>query len=104
VLPISTLAFLLTAPHPWWGALPWFGVIVGSVILDARSGPERRQPALRLARWPFDAVLYVLAAMQLRSVALAAHGFSRGFWRVDTLVMFLRVGVNWTTAGSSRTS
>ncbi len=95
VLPISTLAFLLTAPHRWWGALPWLGVIVGSVILDQRSAPEHRQPAARLARWPFDAVLYLLAAMQLACVLLAAYTVSvHGFWRIDTLVMFLLVGVN----------
>jgi len=94
-LPVSTLAFLLTAPHRWWGALPWFAVIVGSVILDKRSAPEHRQPAARLARWPFDAVLYGLAAMQLASVALAAYVVSaNGFWRIDTLVMFVLVGVN----------
>ena len=72
VLPVTTLAFLLTAPHRWWTALPWLGVIVGSVLLDKRSAPELRQPALRLARWPFDAVLYVLAANQLLCVGLAA--------------------------------
>ncbi|MBS1106801.1 MAG: Alkane monooxygenase [Deltaproteobacteria bacterium] len=94
-LPTSTLAFLLTAPHRWWGALPWLGVIVGSVILDQRSAPEHRQPAARLARWPFDAVLYVLAAMQLACVLLAAYTVSaHGFWHIDTLVMFLLVGVN----------
>ncbi len=95
VLPLSTLAFLVTAPHRWWGALPWLAVIIGSVLLDVRSAPEHRQPAARLARWPFDAVLYVLAAMQLVSVALAAYVVSvNGFWRIDTLVMFLMVGVN----------
>lgn len=95
VLPVTTLAFLLTAPHRWWTALPWLGVIVGSVILDKRSAPELRQPALRLARWPFDAVLYVLAANQLLCVGLAAWTVAQhGFWRVDTLVMLLIVGVN----------
>jgi alkane 1-monooxygenase len=95
VLPATTLAFLLTAPHRWWGALPWFAVVVGSVVVDKRSGPERRQPAARLARWPFDAVLYVLAAVQIATVALAAQRVAAdGFWRVDTLVMVLLVGVN----------
>jgi alkane 1-monooxygenase len=95
VLPVTTLAFLLTAPHRWWAALPWFGVIVVSVILDKRSTPELRQPALRLTRWPFDAVLYVLAANQILCVGLAAWTVAQhGFWRIDTLVMLLIVGVN----------
>jgi len=95
VVPVTTLAFLLTAPHRWWGALPWLGVIVASVLIDTRSKPEHRQPAARLARWPFDAVLYVLAVLQLVSVGLAAYTVSaNGFWRIDTLVMLLLVGVN----------
>ena len=95
VLPVTTLAFLLTAPHRWWGALPWFGVIIASVILDTRSAPEHRQPAARLARWPFDAVLYVLAAMQFASAALAGDLVSaHGFWRIDTILTRRVVGVN----------
>lgn len=45
--------------------------------------------------WPFDALLYVLVALQVVNVALlvtlvTAHGF----WRMDTLVGLLLVGVN----------
>ena len=95
VMPVTTLGFLLTAPHRWWGALPWLGVLVVSVVIDQRSEPEHRQPAARLARWPFDAVLYVLAGVHLICVGLAAYTISvNGFWRIDTLVMFLLVGVN----------
>jgi alkane 1-monooxygenase len=95
VVPLATLAFLLTAPHRWWGALPWLLVIAASVVADLFAGPERRQPARRLARWPFDAVLYVLVAIQLANVALAVWLVSvHGFWRVDTLVMLFLVNVS----------
>jgi alkane 1-monooxygenase len=95
VVPLSTLAYLLTAPHSAWGALPWLGVIAGSVYADVHSGAERRQPARRLARWPFDTVLYVLVAIQLVNVGLAVWLVSaHGFWRVDTLVMLLLVNVS----------
>lgn len=95
VVPLATLGFLLTAPHVWWGALPWLGVIAASVFADVFSRPERRQPAKRLARWPFDAVLYVLVAVQLVNVALAVWLVAQhGFWRVDTLVMWMLVNVS----------
>ncbi len=95
VVPVATLGYLLTAPHSWWGALPWIGVIAASVVADIRSGPERRQPARRLTRWPFDAVLYALVAIQLVNVGLAVWLVStHGFWRVDTLVMWMLVNVS----------
>lgn len=95
VVPVATLAYHLTAPHSWWGALPWLGVIAGSVIADVHSPGERRQPARRLTRWPFDAVLYVLVAIQVANVGLAVWNVSQyGFWRVDTLVMWALVNVS----------
>jgi alkane 1-monooxygenase len=95
VLPLSTLAFLATAPYSAWGALPWLAVVVGSVAADQRSRSELRQPAARLARRPFDAVLYVLAGLQLVNVGLGAFVVgSHGFWHVDTLVAVLLVGIN----------
>ncbi len=95
VVPLATLGYLLTAPHSWWGALPWIGVIAASVFADVRSGPEYRQPARRLTRWPFDAVLYTLVAIQIANVGLAVWLVStHGFWRVDTLVMWLLVNVS----------
>jgi len=95
VVPLATLAFLLTAPHSAWGALPWLGVIAASVFADVYSRAEHRQPAKRLARWPFDAVLYLLVAIQLVNVGLAVWTVSQyGFWRVDTLVMWMLVNVS----------
>lgn len=95
VLPVTTLAFLLTAPHPWYLSLPWVAVVVASVVADKRSPAEHRQPALRLAAWPFDAVLYVLVAMQVANVGLACWMVSQhGFFRMDTLVGWILVGIN----------
>jgi alkane 1-monooxygenase len=94
-LPVTCVVFGVTAPHPWWVALPFLLVIVGSVLTDMYGPRERRQPSPALPRWPFDAVLYVLVVLQPVSVALlvsmvAAHGF----WRTDTLVGLVLVGVN----------
>ena len=95
VVPLTTLGFLLSSPHSAWGALPWLGVIAASVLADVYSRGERRQPAKRLARWPFDTVLLVLVAIQLVNVGLAVWLVSvHGFWRVDTLVMWFLVNVS----------
>lgn len=95
VLPLSTLAFLGTAPHPWYLSLPWFGVILASVIADKRSRPERRQPAEKLAAWPFDAMLYALVGLQLVILPLMLRmAWANGFFRADTLIAWLLVGIN----------
>jgi alkane 1-monooxygenase len=95
VLPVATLAFLLTAPHPWYFSLPWFAVIIVSVEIDKRSPPEHRQPAAKLTTWPFDGVLYVLTLLQFVNVALLLHMvWANGFWRMDTLLGLLLAGIN----------
>jgi alkane 1-monooxygenase len=95
VVPFTTLGFALTGPHRWYLSLPWFLVVVASVIIDNHAGPERHQPAASLSAWPFDAVLYVLAAIQLASVVLVARLIARaGLWSVDALVAMLLAGVN----------
>jgi alkane 1-monooxygenase len=99
VLPVTTLVFGLTAPHPWWVALLFFLVPVASVMADRRAGEERRQPAETLPGWPFDAVLYALFALHLVNVGLLLHMVaSHGFWRVDTLIGWQLLGI---TAGYS---
>ncbi len=95
VLPVTCLVFNVTAPHPWWAAPPFLLVIVGSVLADVYGGSERRQPSATLPGWPFDAVLYMLIALQVVNVALlVALVTAHGFWRMDTLVGLLLVGVN----------
>jgi alkane 1-monooxygenase len=95
VLPVTSLAFLATAPHGTVGALPWLLVLIASVAADVWSPGEHRQPAPTLPGWPFDSVLYSLAAMQLAIVALWVHMVAmQGFWRMDTLAGLLLVGVN----------
>lgn len=94
VLPVTSVLFLVTAPHATLPSLAWLLVIVLSIVLDMRSPGERRQPAPTLPGWPFDGVLHALAVLQLANVALlvrmvAAHGF----WTADTLVGVLLVGI-----------
>lgn len=95
VLPVTSIVFGWTAPHPWWASLPFLLVVAGSVWVDMHSAAEQRQPDPAMAAWPFDAVLLVLVAMQLLSVGLLVQLVAvHGFWRFDTLVGVLLVGVN----------
>ena len=76
--------------HHFWRTLP-LGL---SVAADLWSGAERRQPAT-LPGWPFDVVLYALAALQLVNVVLAARLVgATGFFDWHTLVAVALVGTN----------
>ena len=95
VLPIASFVFLLTAPHGWYGALPWLLVVIGSIVVDMQSPRARRQPAATMPGWPFDGVLYVLLALQLANVALLVRMVAlHGFFATDTLVGLVLVGIN----------
>jgi len=95
VLPLTTLAFLSTTPHPWWGALLFLLPLIGSVVVDNLSPRELRQPAAALPVGPFDGLLYLLVGLQVVNLALAVRMVAtNGFFRVDTLVAWLLVGVN----------
>jgi alkane 1-monooxygenase len=95
VLPLTCLTFLLTGPHVWYLALPWLLVVVGSVWADMRSSSERRQPSPEMPEWPFDALLYLLVALQVVNLALFVRlAMTGGLWTMDALVGLLLVGIN----------
>lgn len=95
VQPVTCALLLATAPHSREAALLWLLPLAVSIAADMRSPGERRQPAPTLPAWPFDAVLHVLVALQLANVALLATVVARdGFWRVDSLVGVVLVGVS----------
>ncbi|UCE84847.1 MAG: alkane 1-monooxygenase [Deltaproteobacteria bacterium] len=94
VLPLTAFGFFWTAPHPWYLSLPWLGVVVASVWLDRRAGTETRQPARTRVAWPFDALLYVLAALQFVNLGLLVRvTASHGFWTMDSLVGWQLMGI-----------
>ncbi len=74
VIPGTTLAFLLLAPFDrWWMALPF---LVPGILLDLTDdwgGPQLEQPHPRLPAAPFDALLYLLSAIQVANVLLLAR-------------------------------
>ncbi|HEY2389470.1 MAG TPA: fatty acid desaturase [Candidatus Binatia bacterium] len=94
VLPVSCTLFLGSAPHPWYGALSWLLIVAVSIVLDMRSPAERRQPLPTLPGWPFDGVLYALAALQLLNVALLVRVAAvEGAWTADAFVGLVMVGI-----------
>jgi len=94
VLPLTSILFLVTAPHPWYAALPWLLVIVISIALDVRSPGEQRQPVATMPGWPFDSVLYLLSALQVANVALLVRMVAvHGVLTCDTLVGLVLVGI-----------
>jgi alkane 1-monooxygenase len=95
VLPATSVLFLATAPHGAAGLLAGLLVLVASVVADVWSPGERHQPAPALPGWPFDSVLWVLAATQLLAVGLFVLMVgTQGFWTLDALVGLVLVGVN----------
>ncbi len=95
VLPSTCVLFVATAPHPWHRSLPWLLVILVSIVLDMRGPGERRQPLPTLPGWPFDGVLYALAALQLVNVALVVRMVaSGGLFTADTAVGVVLLGIS----------
>lgn len=92
--PAIGLAFVLTGPHPWWVAILFMLPMVWGHQIDSSQRVEHRQPARDLPAWPFDALVYVLVALQLwlvtELVLLFAAG--QGLFSVDMVMVFLVVG------------
>jgi hypothetical protein len=101
VFPLNALCFTLTGPHRGWVA-PLFILPIGlSSYLDAKSTSTTRPPALHIARWPFNALLLLLVALQLGNVVLLARMIAQtGAWlSVDGVVGMIVVGSSSAYSG-----
>ena len=91
--PLYTLAFLLSSPHEGVTTLGFMLLPIGHSLADRFSPKLRRQPVPEVPAWPFDAILFALAAFQLLNIGLVARLFApQSFWSVDALVGILLVG------------
>lgn len=93
--PGNAFLFLATGPHPWW--LAWVFAIPVAVawVWDNSGQSETRQPTQGVPAWPFDAIVYALAALQIVNILLLARLFAvQSLVSLDFLVAFLVVGVN----------
>jgi alkane 1-monooxygenase len=92
-IPVATLLFLWTGPHAWYTALAFMWPMVVAHQLDCAPRFERRQPAAALPAWPFDALVYLLAGLQLVIVASTILLFrQQGIFSFDMLMVLLLVG------------
>ncbi|MDJ0788801.1 MAG: alkane 1-monooxygenase [Myxococcota bacterium] len=91
--PLVSTVFLLTGPHPWWGALLFMIPLDLAFRLDRRARPVVAQPEPGLPAWPFDALVYALAGVQLLNIGLLAWMYSSVSWlSLDLLMAGIVVG------------
>lgn len=92
VMPLLTLAWGLSAPHPGPTSLLWVALFVLAIALDFHASPERRPPVVAPG-WPFDAALFLLAGLQFLNLALLLRAATlNGLASLDTWVGVLVVG------------
>ncbi|MFT5443837.1 MAG: alkane 1-monooxygenase [Myxococcota bacterium] len=93
LLPLSTLAFLVTGPHRWYIAPLFMLPSLFALNLDSNGTTEVRQPQTTTPGWPFDVLVYVLASLQFVIMFKLAQMFStQGFFSVDMVMVFIIVG------------
>ncbi len=93
LIPLTTVAFLWTGPHPWYIAPLFMLPPILALSLDSNATIEQRQPLTSTPAWPFDLIVYALAAIQVLIIYLLAQMFSlQGFFSVDTAMIVLVVG------------
>lgn len=92
-LPLVSVLFLWTGPHRWYEAVLFIWPLVVAHQLDCGPRVERRQPAENLPEWPFDGLVYVLAALQLGIVGwLVVYYTQQAVFSLDMVLTFLIVG------------
>jgi alkane 1-monooxygenase len=95
VLPLTSLVFVTTGPHAAWAAPLFLLPLVASMFADYYSGPERRAPSPALPAVPFNAVLYMLVALQVMNVVLFARLIGQaGLFSMDAWAGIILVGIN----------
>jgi alkane 1-monooxygenase len=92
-LPANALLFLWTGPHVWYVAFLFMAPLVAAHQLDCAPRYEVRQPREGLPAWPFDALVYGLAALQFWLIVELVRLFSvQGVFSFDAIIAFLVVG------------
>jgi alkane 1-monooxygenase len=92
--PLNGLVFLATGPHRWWVGLVFLVPLVVAYEVDVRSRDLLRAPRPGAAAWPFDLVVYALAAIQLANIVLLARMFAQvSLASLDVFLAAIVVGV-----------
>jgi alkane 1-monooxygenase len=92
-IPAVSLLFLGTGPHVWYVAILFMWAMVVAHQLDCSPRFERRQPSADTPAWPFDGLVYLLAALQLTIVAWTVRLFTQQtIFSVDMVMVLLLIG------------
>ena len=92
-IPMVTLIFLVTGPHAWYVAALFIFPMMVAQQIDTSGRRERRNRPEALPAWPFDWIVYGLAAMQFWIVAETIRLFSvQGIFSLDMAMVFILVG------------
>lgn len=92
-IPVASLVFLWTGPHPWYVALAFMWPLVVAHQVDCSGRTEERGPRDALPAWPFDALVYTLVGLQFWIVWETVQLFAvQGIFSMDMVMVFLLVG------------
>lgn len=80
VLPLSTLIFLISAPHTPWAAACWTTPVWVLIAADLISPGERRKIPAHAPAWFFDGLLYALAGLQILNILAMGQMVSSLNW------------------------
>ncbi len=95
LIPVSSLAFLWTGPHPWYVATLFMLPPIFALNADSNATVETRRPVTSMPAWPFDALVYLLAALQILIVFQLVHLYTvQTFFSVDTVMVLIVVGAS----------
>jgi alkane 1-monooxygenase len=95
LIPGNALLFLWTGPHAWGTGLLFILPIAVAQYFDRRDYVERRAPLAAMPAWPFDGLVYLLAAVQIVNVYLLVALFSQqSLFSLDFLASIIVVGAS----------
>ena len=80
VLPLSTLIFLISAPHTPWAAACWTTPVWFLIAADFISPAERRKTPENAPKWFFDCLLHGLAGLQILNILAMGQMVSSLDW------------------------
>jgi len=84
---------VFSGPHAWYVAPIFMLPLVLAHQIDCGTVLERAQPDTRLEQWPFDALVYLLAALQLAVIVGTVRLFShQGIFSIDLVMTYVVVG------------
>jgi len=93
LIPVSTLAFVWTGPHSWYTAPLWIAPFAVFHWMDTRPRYERRQPVETLPGWPFDWIVYALAAIHFATLLGLVEMFrTQSVFSIDMAMVFVILG------------